>query len=373
MIQKVALYCISLLLLLACSNTKRKIADLKTGGNIFKYAKNIYSRPGSDSVTVYFSWDGQRDSITYHLFTNNSIAQTATDIHIPALNIAALSTTDIAMISELGEIATISGVCDPFRITNQQIKQRVTDGKIQNVGTSMEANMESLLALNPDLIISSAFGKSDFQKFTTLQAAKMIPVVYTMSWQETSPLARVEWIKFIGMLLNQYDKADSTFSQIERQYLSYKKIASNVTHRPKVLAGSGTNDIWYMPGGKSYIATFIADAGGDFIGKDDNSTGSVVLNFEQVLQKSADADLWIGCDEKTYADLDALNKNYRLLHVYQKKAIYNRTKRTNADGGNDYWEYGYIRPDLVLADYLRTIHPELLPEYETIFFEKLKD
>src|SRR5574344_1426503 len=71
-----------------------------------------------------------------------------------------LSTTDIAMISELGEIGTISGVCEPFRITNQQIKQRVTDGKIQNVGTSMEANMESLLALNPDLIISSAFGKS---------------------------------------------------------------------------------------------------------------------------------------------------------------------------------------------------------------------
>ena len=65
MIQKVALYCISLLLLLACSNTKQKTADLKTEENIFKYAKNIYSRPGSDSVTVYFSWDGQRDSITY--------------------------------------------------------------------------------------------------------------------------------------------------------------------------------------------------------------------------------------------------------------------------------------------------------------------
>ena len=373
MVQKVTVLCLSLFLF-ACSNTtKQQTVDSQTRDNIFTYAQNIYSRPGSNSVTIYFTASGQRDSITYQLFTNDSLPQTATNIHIPVGSIAALSTTDIAMIAELGKITAITGVCDPFRITNKHIQQRVREGAIANVGTSMEANIESLLALNPDLIISSAFSKSDFEKFANLQTANMIPVVYTMSWQENSPLARVEWIKFIGMLLNEYDKADSIFTQIEQQYHSYKTIAANVPNRPVVLAGSGSNDSWYMPGGKSYIATFIADAGGDFIGKNNDETGSVVLNFEQVLEQSAKADLWIGCDEKTYADLDANNKNYKHLSVYQNKAIYNRTKRTKQNGGNDYWEYGYVRPDLILADYVRVIHPELLPEYETVFIEKLTD
>ena len=146
-----------------------------------------------------------------------------------------------------------------------------------------------------------------------------------------------------------------------------------MAEKPVVLAGAASNDIWYLPGGKSYVAALIDDAGGDFIGKDNDNTGSVVVNFEQILQQSQNADLWIGCDEKTVAELDAANKNYKLLTVYQKGAIYNRSKRCNANGGNDYWEYGYVRPDIVLADYMKIIHPELLPEYETVFLEKVKE
>ncbi len=358
--KRVFLFCLAVISLFACSSPQKTAAPNEE--NIFKYAQNLYSRQGSDTVVVYFPWTDGRDSMVYCL---NEIRK-----NLPEQNtsIAALSTTDIAMLSELGLVDNISGVCDYFRISNETVRKRYDDGHIQNVGTSMEVNIEALLALNPDITITSAFNRADIQKYQHVQC----PVVFTTSWQEVSPLARVEWIRFLGMILGVQDKADSVFFSIEKKYNAMKTLTDTIANKPVVLAGAASNDIWYMPGGASYIATFIADAGGNFIGKNNTNTGSVVLNFEQVLQLSANADVWIGCDEKSYEDLDAINKNYKLLSVYQKRTIYNRSKRCNANGGNDYWEYGYVRPDIVLADYIKIIHPELLPNYETVFLDSLK-
>lgn len=368
--KQVILFINILLVIASCSHTSREQYSFPND-NIFKYAKNIYSREGSDTVVVYFTWGADRDSVIYILGQGKPNNKTQY-ISVPVKKIATLSTTDMAMVAELGRIDAIAGVCDPYRISNDSIRSRYNSGLIAHVGTSMDVNREALLALSPDLVITSAFSRSDFQKFSKIQSVTM-PIVYTMSWQENTPLARVEWIKFIGMLLGESSMADSLFRVIEHRYDSVKAIAQTVSEKPLVLAGAGSNDIWYMPGGKSYIASFVSDAGGDYIWKDDESTGSVVLNFEQVLQVSQNADVWIGCDAKTYKELAATHKNYTLLSVFKKQAVYNRTKRSNLDGGNDYWEYGYVRPDIVLADYLSAIHPELLPGYETVFLEKLTD
>ena len=42
-----------------------------------------------------------------------------------------------------------------------------------------------------------------------------------------------------------------------------------------------------------------------------------------------------------------------------------------AVGGNDYWETGTSRPDLVLADLLKIFHPELVPEHDLFFHRRL--
>ncbi|MCQ2960467.1 MAG: ABC transporter substrate-binding protein [Bacteroidales bacterium] len=373
--KRIALFAAIISLFLSCKNSSVETTHQSSPqtDNIFKYAKNVYSQPGSNSVTVYFSWG---DSIVYCL-DSLANASNSSSSHLQyflqsANSIATISTTDIAMLAEMNETERISGVCDPFRISNNSVRKRVEQGHIKNIGTSMEINMESLLALNPDIVITSAYSKADFQNNDILEKLN-IPVIYNMGWQENSPLGKVEWIKFIGMLIGEYEKADSIFSEIEKKYLETKALASSVKNRPSVLAGSAYNEIWYMPGGQSYVATFIADAGGDYLWKDDDNTGSVMVNFEQVLQASQNADVWIGSDETTFESLAATNKNYALLHPFKTKDVFHRAKRTNAEGGNDYWEYGYVRPDLIIKDYLKIIHPELLPDYEMIFMDKVRE
>ena len=180
--------------------------------------------------------------------------------------------------------------------------------------------LDAIFQLNPDIVIATAYNKEDLKKYKQLHC----PVFFINSWQENSPLGRVEWIKFLGILIGKSHEADSIFDKIAHNYHTIKSLADSVTEKPLVLAGSATNEMWYLPGGKSYIATFIADAGGTNI-RNDNQTGSEFITFENLILEAQNAKIWIGCDEKTYSELDAANKNYKLLNAYKNKQMYNRS------------------------------------------------
>lgn len=337
-----------------CNNTGKTRSTNPQSDNFFKYAQNIFYHSPNNSFTIYYNWNNNRDSIVYQLPPT-------------AKRIVVLSTTEIAMLNELNAIETIVGVCDPFRISNKKVQDRYKNGFIKNVGTSMQTNIETLIQLNPDIVIATAYTKEDFKNYNQLHC----PVFFINNWQENSPLARIEWIKLLGILIGKQHEADSIFNTIEQNYLNIKSIADTITKKPLVLAGSANNEIWYLPGGQSYIAKFITDAGGTYLRKN-KLIGSEFISFENLILEAQNADLWIGCDAKTYEELDAENKNYKVLNVYKNHTIYNRSKRCAKNGGNDFFEYGFVRPDIVLADYLKIIHPELLPNYETMFIDSVR-
>lgn len=362
---------VSLIFFISCKGNKPALHSSTQSDNIFKHAKLIYSKPGSNKVTIYYTWNKHRDSITYTLSKEKNTSKTKNQIQIPISNVAVISTTDIAMIDALKKNHTISGVSDPARITNAKILELLQSNKIKNLGIGLDVNQELLLALHPNIVVTSAYSSSDFERNATIHSLH-IPIIYTMSWQESSPLARAEWIKLFGLLYDMPTVTDSIFSVIETNYLALQQKTKSITNKPTILAGDSYKDIWYMPGGKSYIAQFIRDAGGTYIWNSNTETGSFPVNFEQVIQKTPENAFWIGADEYTYEELLRTNKNYKFLSVFKNKQIYNRNKCKKPSGANDYWESGFIRPDVVLADFITIIHPEILPNRELVYYQKLK-
>ena len=49
----------------------------------------------------------------------------------------------------------------------------------------------------------------------------------------------------------------------------------------------------------------------------------------------------------------------------------NNNARTNAAGGNDYYESAVVNPDLVLRDLVKIFHPELVEE-DFVYYKQLK-
>jgi iron complex transport system substrate-binding protein len=107
------------------------------------------------------------------------------------------------------------------------------------------------------------------------------------------------------------------------------------------------------------VAALIHDAGGEFLWHDNTSREAFVVSLEQVVIRSAKADFWINCGTvNTIGELIATDSRFTSFKLVQKKAIFNNNLLVNSGGGNDYWERGVVRPDLILSDLVKIFHPE---------------
>ena len=131
-------------------------------------------------------------------------------------------------------------------------------------------------------------------------------------------------------------------------------------------------DVWYVPQGNSWGAEFIADANGDYLWKETRGTGSIALNLESVLERGEHAIFWIG--PSYYTNLKQLKEAhsvYQEFDAFKNNQVYSFTNKVGETGGLLYFELAPNRPDIVLKDIIKILHPELLPNHELYFFEKL--
>ena len=71
-------------------------------------------------------------------------------------------------------------------------------------------------------------------------------------------------------------------------------------------------------------------------------------------------------------ELEVLDSRLLLFEAAKSHRVYNYNKRTTPSGGNDFWETAVARPDILLKDVIKVLHPELFPTYETFYIDQLK-
>ncbi len=149
-------------------------------------------------------------------------------------------------------------------------------------------------------------------------------------------------------------------------------MAKKASHRPTVLSGALYKDVWYLPGGKSWAATFLEDSNAQYLWEDTEVTGSLSLSIENILEKGKTAEYWVSPSQYTsYKELEEANQHYLQFDAFQKKKMYTFAKTMGDTGGLLYYELAPQRPDLVLEDLVYIFHPELLPDHEPFFFKPL--
>jgi iron complex transport system substrate-binding protein len=125
--------------------------------------------------------------------------------------------------------------------------------------------------------------------------------------------------------------------------------------------------------GNSWVAQFIKDAKGQYLWSNLEGSGSLGISFESALEKGKNAHCWIASGSfKTLAELGNANPHYRQFDAFKTKNVYSFETKIGATGGTIYYEQAPSRPDLVLKDYIKIFHPELLPHYNFTFAQKLK-
>ena len=336
----------------------------------------IAHKDGYKLVTVNKPWRYSKARFSYALVERGAPDPELPDsipvVKIPVKKLVCTSTTHLSSLEYLGDIDKLVGFPDTKYISSEKIRVVLDEGGIAELGSEAGLNIEALLSLEPDLVIDFAMGK-EYDNYKVIK--KMgIPVVINADYMENTPLGRAEWIKFISLFLNREKKADSVFDIIRSNYDSLALLARKADSQPTVYSGIVYGDFWYVPGGNNFGAKFLADAGGKYLWADDPTSGNIPLSFEAVYDRAYKADYWMGVG--SFNSLDEIRKTdirYTQFNAFKNGNVYNYNARMSPEGGNAFMELGYLRPDIVLADIIKILHPELLPGYQLFFYQKLEN
>jgi iron complex transport system substrate-binding protein len=297
-----------------------------------------------------------------------------TVLRVPLERVVALSSAQVGFLLRLGLMDRIVAVGEGKYVADSALYARVQRGEVAEVGNGTSISLEKILAVRPDLVMDFATGGSqdDYERINSLG----IPLMLTSEWQEEHPLAKIEWIKLFGKLFGVEARADSIFEQSKKAYLqvanggvagvsparggseqqrvsegetspansSEFRIPNSELSCPRVIAGMNYGGVWYAPGGNSFTAHLIKDAGGCYLWASDTSR-ELTFTLEEIMLVADSADVWVNPGAFSNAE-DILAAEPRVKHIraFREKRVCQNDGRKGPGGGNDFYESAVAYP-----------------------------
>ena len=295
----------------------------------------------------------------------------------PASRFICTTALQLGAFEVLGLEDRVVGINSLRNLFSPVVQQQIADGRTVQIGREGTFDLETVIASQPDYIFVSASKHGGFEALRECG----IPLIPHHGYKETDPLGQAEWVKLVGLLTGETRRANAVFADVERKYLTLKAEvqnevkgeASNGEHAklPTVVSGRQMRDGWYVVGGRSYMAQLFADAGADYIMADNTSSGGTSMDFEAVYARAVDADFWQtdGSNEEEFSlqRLADEDPRYATLRAFkQKHVLYCNLAHT------PYRELSGLQPHLLLADFVKAFHPDLLPHYQPRYYTMLK-
>lgn len=361
----------------ACGRKSVSLEDFDKPVYMLEYASG-FDIQGADSkqsvlLTVTNPWQGA-DGIAVQLFIARD-GETAPEgfdgqvLEGDAERIVAMSSTHIAMLDAIGEVDRVVGVSGIDYISNPDIQAR--RDRIGDVGYEGNINYELLLSLDPDLVL--LYGVNGASGMEPKLRELGIPFMYVGDYLEESPLGKAEWMVALSEVVGCRSEGEKVFAEIPVRYNALKqRVAENALDAPSVMLNMPYGDSWFMPSAGSYAVRLIEDAGGDYIYKKNTGNASTPVGMEEAYLLASAADLWLNVGmASTLGEVKAACPKFADTRCFRNGYVYNNNARTNAAGGNDYFESGVVHPELVLRDLVKIFHPELVEE-PFVYYKRLK-
>ncbi|NPA95372.1 MAG: ABC transporter substrate-binding protein [Thermodesulfobacteria bacterium] len=335
--------------------------------------------PGISLLEVKNPWSGAKDGFCYLLMDREKRLATeqapkgyenCTVIKVPVKSMVVLSSTYYAFIDALGGTRFIVGASSPWKANTRSIREGFEEGHIEDVGQGLNVNVETLLKLMPEVVFTYATG--GFRDVHPKLQEAGLKVVVCAEYMEEHPLGRAEWIKFFGLFLKNQKEAARLFEKTKNTYLHLAQRARNSETKPLVITNTPFAGRWFVPGGKSFVARLIQDAGATYVFQDIPAAGSIPMDIELVYFRGKGASFWINTGTwQCLEDVERTDPRFTDFISVKGQRLYNNNRRVNSQGGNDYWESGVMRPDRILADLISIFHWKLLPHHNLYYYRRL--
>ncbi len=294
------------------------------------------------------------------------------EISKPLGRLIVMSTSHIGFLDAIGADSVIVGVSGGEYVCDSSVTAALNAGTVVDVGYDASPDYEKIMALKPDLLLAYSVSPVKSQFLSKLESLG-IKTFIVNEHLERHPLARAAYVRLFGALTGNMPAADSVLKVVSERYSGLRDSVSATVSAPrKILVNIPYKDQWFIPGQDSYLTTLFRDAGGEILGAKAGSSASGQVSVETAYSLSKEADLWMNVGWcRTREQLLSVNPLFKdfLMNIQENAAVgshsgtepnvngdtsasvvWNDNKRLNAQGGNDFWESGAVRPDLILRD-----------------------
>ena len=290
-----------------------------------------------------------------------SCAPKQAEIRIPVHSIACMSSSYVAYLEVIGADSLVCAVSGLRYVNNVNVQRRASGAKegeppVYELGYEAMLDYELLAELKPDVVLAYTMGEDGGKPAYISKLESLgLPVYLLNDYLAEHPLERAASVLKLGQLTGRESVANEYW---EGLCARYSALADSVSHmggdRVKVLMNLPYSDAWFVPGADSYMARLVHDAGGEILGAEPG-VKSRVITLEEAYRLSQEADVWLNpgvC--RSRSELAGMHQFFpKFGPLAGGLPIYNNTLRTNAAGGNDFWESGAARPDKILEDLIR--------------------
>ncbi|MEM8996978.1 MAG: ABC transporter substrate-binding protein [Acidobacteriota bacterium] len=295
-------------------------------------------------------------------------------VEIPVRSVATASTTELLHFEALDVVERWVAHANLRFVSSERLRGVIDAGSVVEVGGAEvgHIDVERLLEAAPSVLFVDSAERATGDSLRLLGGVGTAAVPFP-SYLEEHPLGRTEWLLATSLFFDREAEAIRVFGEIESAYLGLKnRVAEQTTRRPTVLTNGPWQGVWYVPAGQSFIARLLADAGAAYLWADAEGVGTLQLDIEAVYSKARDADYWFFPSHwRSLGEIASIDSRLATFGAFDTRQVYAADLRVREGGGNDYWELGVFRPDLVLADLAAILHPEVLPDHTPTFLRRL--
>lgn len=290
-----------------------------------------------------------------------------TVVYTPVRRSVVFTSPHCWLLTQLGAVDAIAGVCDLGYINVPEVRRRTKLGAIADCGNGMSPSVERIIDVRPEALFVSPYEGAGYGKLEQLG----VPLIECADYMETSALGRAEWMRFYGCLVGKERVADSLFAVVDKRYCQLRGLGNRQKYKPKVITERVVSGVWYCPGGQSSMGRLIADAGASYAFASDAHSGSLTLSPEKVIEKAADSDVWLfiysGPEAPTRSGLLAEYQGYKMIKAFNDGGVYG----CNSSSSTPYFEEISFRPDFLLEDLIGVFHTNIAAELQKHYYEKL--
>ncbi|MEM6379719.1 MAG: ABC transporter substrate-binding protein [Bacteroidota bacterium] len=292
----------------------------------------------------------------------------ATVLSVPAKDVAVNVQHSESFLRELGLVDRISAIGGLYSY-DDKMRNKALNHEIGQVGYSWHSppNLEVLLERKPELFLMTLASMAHTESLDKCRQLG-IPTAAVFDWAEQDYLARAEWVKFYALFFNEEAKANQVFQQIVNRVEELKSMTADLPKESAIWGYYTAKSMWAMQI-SSFQAQYMRDANLENILLDQvepNANGSQSLSSEQLLTYGKDATHWIiGDIHASPLPKETIMSSFT---AWNSGKLYHNMERVDPkSNSSDWYATAIARPDTVLADLIKLVRPELLPDYEAAF------